>query len=147
MTRVISVPRLGRTAKMITRAVEEASRDAAQALPADITDQLEVGRKPSSGAPQPALAESTLRQKRAKGQPETPGVATGLMSDERRWRVDFEGLSQTRVRPPEERLDALALQRREDPFEFVGVPERWLDETLPDAVKDQLSRVKGSGGG
>lgn len=114
--------------------VERAVEDVARNLPEHLTEMLESGRAPDGG-PQPDLAPSTIETKRRAGQPLTPGVATGVLSDPSRWVVRKDD-SDWIIEPPPEREDVIEYLEARG-YEILGVPSETL-AALDDAIRRAL---------
>lgn len=126
----------------IAEAVRKGTETAARSLPDYICDELEVGRRPSDGASQPALAPSTIEAKRRQGQPLIPGVATGVLSTASNWRVTTTANGWV-IEPPPSRADAVYyLERMPDPYEVIGIPPKWAHTDLPRQIQAELNKVK-----
>lgn len=123
----------------ILRAARIASEHTARRTPGFITKNARQGLKPD-GTPQPSLAPSTVESKRKKGQPATPGVATGQLVRASSWMVRANRKVGYYILPPPESqeylpyLEAKGFVFLEFPPESVKFLERRLQEEV-DKVK------------
>lgn len=123
-------------ADRLARAIDEAVWEVAQRYPDQLTRLLARGLRPDGGA-QPPLAASTIESKRRKGQPLTPLVADGLLTDPGLW-VRRRLARGAEVLPPVQRQDVVEILEARG-FEIQGLP----DETIQDLERTIQLRLDG----
>lgn len=139
MARNVFVGDIEEAGRKILSAVRRASEHTARRTPGFINKLARRGLKPD-GTPQPALAASTIKSKRRKGQPLTPGVATRHLTTVKNWTVRAQRGVGYDIYPPAESEEYLPYLEARG-YLFVEFPDEAVD-FLSRRISEEIAKVK-----